>query len=68
VAPARRVHMSVVVLDNVHVEDHIIIRSVVTAIEALKVEKILLLWTVDAGQGVYVVNSYIVDGVDGEFS
>jgi hypothetical protein len=60
--------MSVVVLDNVHVEDRVIIRNVVAAIEALKVEKILLSWTVDTGQGGYVVNAYIVDGVDCEFS
>lgn len=59
---------SLVVLDNVHVEDRIIIRNVVAAIEALKLEKILLSWTVDVAQGCYAVNAYIVDGVDCEFS
>ena len=60
--------MSVVVLDNVHVEDRIIIRNVVAAIEALKLEKILLSWTVDVAQGCYAVNAYIADNVDCEFS
>lgn len=56
------------VLDNVHVEDRVIVRNVVAAIEALKVEKILLSWTVDTGPGAYVVNAYINDSVDCEFS
>ena len=58
-----------VVLDNVHAEDRVVIRNVVAAIEALKAEKILLSWTVDAPvQGSYVVNAYINDAVDCEFS
>ena len=61
--------MSAAVLDNVHAEDRVIIRNVVAAIEALKLEKILLSWTVDAvQQGCYAVNAYIADGVDCEFS
>jgi hypothetical protein len=58
--------MSVVVLDNVHTEDRVIIRNVVAAIEALKLEKILLSWTVDVVQ--YAVNAYINDSVDCEIS
>jgi hypothetical protein len=57
-----------VVLDNVHVEDRVIVRNVVAAIEALKLDKILLSWTVETAQGGYAVNAYIVDGVDCEFS
>ena len=57
-----------VVLDNVHVEDRIIVDNVVAAIQALKVEKILLSWTVDTGPGCYVVNAYINDAADCEFS
>ena len=60
--------MSGVVLDNVHVEDRVIIRNVVAAIEALKLEKILLSWTVDVTQGGYAVNAYINDSVDCEIS
>jgi len=60
--------MSVVVLDNVHIEDRVIIRNVVAAIEALKMEKILLSWTVDVTQGGYAVNAYINDAVDCELS
>lgn len=57
-------------LDNVHVEDRIIIRNVVAAIEALKEEKILLSWNVEnvPNQNAYVVNAYINDAVDCEFS
>ena len=57
-----------VVLDNVHPEDRIIIRNVVAAIEALKAEKILLSWTVDTAHNSYMVNAYINDAVDCEFS
>lgn len=57
-----------VVLDNVHAEDQVIVRNVVAAIEALKSEKILLSWTVDANQGCYTVNAYVNDTVDCEFS
>ena len=57
-----------VVLDNVHVEDRVIIRNVVAAIEALKAEKILLSWTVDAANNAYTVNAYITDSFDCEFS
>ena len=57
-----------VVLDNVHAEDRIIVRNVVAAIEALKLEKVLLSWTVDVGQGCYTVNAYINDTADCEFS
>ena len=57
-----------VVLDNVHPEDRIIIRNVVAAIEALKAEKILLSWTVDTAHNAYMVNAYINDAVDCEFS
>jgi hypothetical protein len=60
--------MSVIVLDNVHVEDRVIVRNVVAAIEALKLEKILLSWTVDVTQGGYAVNAYISDSVDCEIS
>ena len=56
------------VLDNVHPEDRIVVRNVVAAIEALKAEKILLSWTVDTGPGAYVINAYINDAVDCEFS
>lgn len=63
-----RASMSVVVLDNVHTEDRVIIRNVVAAIEALKLEKILLSWTVDVVQGGYAVNAYINDSVDCEIS
>jgi hypothetical protein len=62
------IQMSVVVLDNVHAEDRVIIRNVVAAIEALKLEKILLSWTVDVTQGGYAVNAYINDAVDCEIS
>ena len=57
-----------VALDNVHAEDKIIIKNVVAAIEALKPEKILLSWTVDAAMGAYIVNAFINDAVDCEFS
>lgn len=57
-----------VVLDNVHAEDRVIVRNVVAAIEALKAEKILLSWTVDTGPGAYVINAYINDSADCEFS
>lgn len=57
-----------VVLDNVHIEDRIIVRNVVAAIESLKLEKVLLSWTVDVGQGCYTVNAYINDTADCEFS
>ncbi len=60
--------MMMAVLDNVHAEDRVIVRNVVAAIEALKLEKILLSWTVDAAQGAYTVNAYINDAVDCEFS
>ena len=60
--------MSVIVLDNVHVEDRVVIRNVVAAIEALKLEKILLSWTVDVVQGGYAVNAYINDSIDCELS
>lgn len=56
------------VLDNVHAEDQIIVRNVIAAIEALKLEKILLSWTVDSAQGCYTVNAYINDTADCEFS
>ena len=55
-----------VALDNVHAEDKIIIKNVVAAIEALKPEKILLSWTVDAVMGAYVVNAFINDARSGE--
>ena len=79
-APSRGIHAAghiwsrgrtaMAVLDNVHIEDRIIIRNVVAAIEALKAEKILLSWTVEnvASQNAYVVNAYINDAVDCEFS
>lgn len=57
-----------VVLDNVHPEDRIIVRNVAAAIEAVKVEKVLLSWTVETGQGCYVLNAYINEAVDWEFS
>ena len=57
-----------VVLDNVHPENRIIIRNIVAAIEALKAEKILLSWTVDTAHNAYMVNAYINDAVDCEFS
>lgn len=56
------------VLDNVHAEDQIIVRNVVAAIEALKLEKILLSWTVDTSHGCYTVNAFINDTADCEFS
>jgi hypothetical protein len=56
------------VLDNVHPEDQIVVRNVIAAIEALKLEKILLSWTVDTTPGCYTVNAYINDSVDCEFS
>jgi hypothetical protein len=56
------------VLDNVHLEDRIVVQNVIAVIEALKLEKILLSWTVDAAQGCYTVNAYINDAVDCEFS
>ena len=62
------VQLKMVALDNVHAEDKIIIRNVVAAIEALKSEKILLSWTVDAVMGAYVVNAFISDAADCEFS
>jgi hypothetical protein len=57
-------------LDNVHMEDRIIIRNVVAAIEALKEEKILRSWTVEnvPNQNAYIVNAYINDTADCEFS
>ena len=58
----------VVVLDNVHPEDRVVIQNVVAAIQALKAEKILLSWTVDAANGAYTINAYISDSVDCEFS
>ncbi len=57
-----------VALDNVHAEDKFIIKNVVAAIEALKPEKILLSWTVDAAMGAYIVSAFINDTVDCEFS
>jgi hypothetical protein len=57
-----------VVLDNVHAEDQIIVRNVVAAIESLKLEKILLSWAVDSNQGYYIVNAFIKDTEDCEFS
>ena len=60
--------MVVAALDNVHAEDKIVVRNVVAAIEALKAEKILLSWTVETSPGVYIVNAYISDAVDCEFS
>ena len=57
-----------VALDNVHVEDRIIVRNVAAAIEALKAEKVLHSWNVETGPGCYVVNAFINDGVDWEFS
>ena len=60
--------MVVALLDNVHPEDRVVVRNVVAAIEALKAEKILLSWTVDTAPGVYVINAYISDAVDCEFS
>ena len=56
------------VLDNVHAEDQIIVRNVVAAIESLKLEKILLSWAVEANQGYYIVNAFIKDTEDCEFS
>jgi len=61
-------------LDNVHPEDRIIVKNVVAAIESLKPEKILLSWTVDthtlpsSSSTFYVVNAYINDTEDCEFS
>jgi hypothetical protein len=57
-----------VALENVHIEDRTIVRNVISAIEALKMEKILLSWTVDTAQGGYIVNAYISDSADCEFS
>ena len=57
-----------VVLDNVHVEDRVIVRNVAAAIEALKADKVLHSWNVETGPGGYVVNAFIQDGVDWEFS
>ena len=57
-----------VAMDNVHAEDQIIVRNVVAAIEALKMEKILMSWTVDTNPGCYVVNAFINDSADCEFS
>ena len=57
-----------VVLDNVHAEDRVIVNNVVVAIEALKVEKILLSWSCDVGPGCYMINAYINDAADCEFS
>jgi len=56
------------VLDNVHAEDQIIVKNVIAAIETLKLEKILLSWTVDATLGCYTVSAFINDGTDCEFS
>lgn len=55
-------------LDNVHSEDRVIIRNVVAAIEALKHEKILLSWNVENVNNYYVINAYINDSDDFEFS
>jgi hypothetical protein len=57
-----------VVLENVHTEDKVIVKNVIAAIEALKIDKILLSWTVDTAQGGYVINAYISDSADCEFS
>jgi hypothetical protein len=57
-----------VILDNVHAEDQVIVRNVVAAIESLKIEKILLSWAVDTNKGYYVVNAFINDTADCEFS
>ena len=59
-----------VVLDNVHIEDRVIIQNVFAAIEALKAEKILSSWTVEAvpSQNAYAVSAYIKDSVDCDFS
>ena len=55
-------------MDAVHAEDKIIVQNVIAAIEALKVDKILLSWQVDTGIKGYVVNALINDTVDCEFS
>ena len=57
-----------VILENVHAEDRIIVQNVVAAIEALKVEKILSSWNVETGNHGYIVSAYINDSVDCEFS
>jgi hypothetical protein len=57
-----------VALDNVHPEDRVIVQNVVAAIEALKIEKILLSWNVDVDRGCYILNALINDAVDCEFS
>ena len=58
-----------VVLDNVHKEDQVIVQNVVAAIESLKAEKILLSWTVETNiPGFYILNAYINDAVDCDFS
>ena len=62
------IYGQMVVLDNVHLEDRIIVQNVVAAIEALKIEKILSSWNVEIEKGCYVVNAHINDAVDCEFS
>jgi hypothetical protein len=57
-----------VILDNVHAEDQVIIRNVVAVIELLKIEKILLSWAVDTNQGYYTISAFINDTSDCEFS
>ena len=60
-----------VVLDNVHPEDRVIVRTVAAAIEALKAEKVLLSWTVEpgpSGSGCYILSAYLSESLDWEFS
>ena len=56
------------ILDVVHPEDRTIVQNVVTVIEAIKAEKILSSWEVAAAKGCYIVNAFIKDSVDCEFS
>jgi hypothetical protein len=56
------------ILDAVHPEDRTIVQNVVTAIEAIKAEKILTSWEVSVAKGCYVVNAFLRDSADCEFS
>lgn len=56
------------ILDTVHVEDRPIIRNVVAAIEVIKPEKILTAWEVQLNKGCYIVNAFVRDDTDCEFS
>ena len=53
---------------DVHDEDKVIVQNVLAVVQCLKAEKILKSWNVDHVAGIYILEAYIKDDVDFEYS